>query len=481
MTAMGLTPRPATRTGPAAVGLLTLLAALTSWPAHAQRAEAPVSYSRNRVFDVPFTFDSNADPKQVRLVHLYLRRDGGRWVFQSSVGPGQKRFNVRVDADGGYDLAVRAEFLGGGFQPARVDDLQPAQRVLVDTVAPTVTLRALPPGRELGVEWDVRDELLDPSTLTLEYRAPGKDWGFLEAEPRARGIYSWAAQPNTRLEMRLRVRDRANNQGEAVVTVSNVPGDGGGAAPPPAPPGLGEPPPGGPVAGGRPEVYYVNSKQITLRSKVKTKGPSGVAGVDLYWCKPDARIRDWKRVEQAGGDGLPQDDVVTLSFTAEGEGRYGFRMVARSGVGLTDGAPQPRDEPQVLVEVDLTPPEVRDLQVTVNPNQPRKLTITWEVIDGGPSSGGALIEDPITLEYAPENKKDADWKPIVLRYRNTSRVEWEAPEGKPYKFFVRLSTADKAQNTASRVSKEVTIDLVKPTVEIDEVVPIRPDPPQPKK
>ena len=86
------------------------------------------------------------------------------------------------------------------------------------------------------------------------------------------------------------------------------------------------------------------------------------------------------------------------------EGIYGITLVAKSGVGLGDRAPQSGDRPQFWIEVDLTKPEVKiqDLQVGAGLDK-GKLTILPNERDK------TCTPTPIRLSYSTDK---AEWKTL---------------------------------------------------------------------
>jgi hypothetical protein len=139
------------------------------------------------------------------------------------------------------------------------------------------------------------------------------------------------------------------------------------------------------------------------------------------------------------------------------EGVYGFSLIVRSGVGLSDRPPRNGDPPQVWVEVDLTNPVVHWVQVDVGRGSDSGwLTITWKATDKN------LGREPITLSYATDPQ--GSWTPIASHVENSGRYRWQMPAGSvPYKFLVRVQATDQAGNVGSLVTpKSVIVDLAQP-------------------
>src|SRR5262249_22634088 len=144
----------------------------------------------------------------------------------------------------------------------------------------------------------------------------------------------WRAPGPGPVEVRLQVRDKANNPAEATTTVTPGALPPGGAAP--------EAPRG--------NISHVKSRTFQLNYTIEEVGPSGVKNVEVWYTKD---TRTWQRYSTDA----PRQGPYTV--TVQSEGRYGFTLIPRSGVGLADKPPQAGDQPQIWVEVDETKPDLR--------------------------------------------------------------------------------------------------------------------------
>jgi hypothetical protein len=450
-----------------ALWLLLAAALAPPGPTRAQDASANVTYTNANHFRIPF--HPGAGKQRLKQLQLFYSTDQGRTWQPAAVAPpdpppSEAHFRFICDRDGQYWFTVQTQDLDGRLNPPTLDGAQPSLKVIVDTQRPEVQLRPLP-GRagEVGVAWDIRDENFDarnPDSIRLEYRAAGAvNWIVLAANPAA-GQHFWDPGTSAPLEVRLRARDRAGNIGEAS---SNVIVGQQGAGQPPPPGGGG----GGafPLPFGFPggvEHRLVNSKRISLNYELKEVGPSGVSAVELWYTQDG---RSWNKYP------LPQTPGTTpprpLVFDVDGEGIYGFTLVARSGVGLGERPPQLGDRPQVWVEVDLTKPQVQLQGVFVGQGADKgKLTITWGARDKN------LGRDPITISYAEQSS--GPWTPIALKTANSGRYTWTMPERVPYQFLVRVEAVDQAGNVGEAMTPEVVkVDLAQPRVRILGVEPGR--------
>jgi hypothetical protein len=202
------------------------------------------------------------------------------------------------------------------------------------------------------------------------------------------------------------------------------------------------------AAPGKPLEVTATSRRIRLNYEIRDVGPSGVASIEL-WATRDGKT--WQRYS----DEPPPASGPLVVHVAE-EGRYGFTIVVKSGVGFSGRRPQPGDQPQVWVEVDETRPVVRQLDVRVGRGDDRgNLTVTWSASDAH------LVARPITISTA--TGKDGPWTPIASDLENSGRYVWKMPRDVPYQFFVRVEAVDRAGNRGSEeTSRPVAVDHAQP-------------------
>jgi len=435
--------------------LILLPAILCCGFARGQTVTGDISYTKQTSFRIPFQTDPSE--KRLKQVQLYYSTDQGQsWHPYTSVMPEQKFFDFTASADGVYWFAVRTVDADGRGNPLTMQGVRPGLKVCVDTQPPTIRLRALPPrDGEVGVEWDVRDENLDAISLRLEYRLPAvAEWLPLGGELAVSGQRYWKPAAPGVVEVRLKVRDRADNWSEEKVSVS-----AGSFTSQPLENRQHPSDPPTPIR--QDGVNLVNSKRISLNYELKEVGPSKVSLVEL-WLTRDGRT--WQKFKEDTGNGQtgPQPPFIV---EVNEEGQYGFTLVARSGVGLGERPPQVGDPPQVWVEVDLTKPAVRILNVdpprTV---EDRNLTITWSASDKN------LGRQPITLSYAEQ--AEGPWTPIAANLENTGRYVWPMPLNVPFRIHVKVEASDRAGNVGSgQTTNPILVDLSKPKVNITTVEP----------
>ncbi len=431
-------------------GAIASLIANVAQPVAQAAQDAEVIYCRRPVFRIPFQIEPG-EQGRVREVQLYVSEDQRNWRFHSAVSPDQRHFQFTSQRDGLHWFMVRTQDLDGRLNPASLDGTRPGLQVVIDTVLPEARLIPLPARAEqVGVEWEVRDANVDIQTLQLEYRPQGVgEWQTLSIDPQLAGQKYWSPQARGPIEVRLRVRDQAENQGSAQLVLQGGGRDqeSGARSPEPGPgtPGAGvrsSSSDGRPPAG--PNVKVVNTTKITLNYKIDDVGPSGVSLVEL-WYTLDGR--NWQRY------GEDADKESPFLMEVNGEGAYGLALVVRSGVGLGDRPPQVGDPPQMWIEVDLTKPVVQLLSVDPGRGADSgNLTVTWQAYDKN------LAHTPISLSYAEQ--LDGPWKTMAANLDNTGRYVWRIPPSTPFRFHVRLEAIDRGGNLGrAETSKPVAVDL----------------------
>lgn len=407
------------------------------------------AYTRVRLFKIPFQTDPN--DRRIREVQLFVSADLGRsWQHRATATPEQGAFQFEADRDGCYWFAVRTIDFANQPHPASMDGARPGLKVCVDTVPPIMDLHMIPSRDGMpSVAWDIRDDNLDLTSLRLDYRARGGvDWLSIRMDATASGQATWNPAVPGPLEVRLRARDRAMNEGEKIIALGGgTDGTGIGQS---SNPYNGDLP-----APGDPAVRRVKSKSISLRYEVEEKGPSGISRLDL-WITRDGRT--WMKYSKD----LSQITPPALIPVTE-EGLYGLTLVATSGAGQAAQPPQPGDRPQMWVDVDVTPPTVKVLGVEVGRGvDAHKLRITWDAKDKN------IATQPISLSYSESS--DGPWITFAPKLENSGQYIWTMTPEVPFKFFVRVEAVDLAGNVGyAQTAQPVNVDLTVPKVKINAV------------
>ena len=158
----------------AAIGIVLFVVGIVE----AQETPQDKIYSRQKAFRIPFQIPDPAQQKNLQEVQLYVARNGGRWEKYTASSPDvsteKRSFTFRTDQDGEYWFAVRTMDKRGVQIPEDDASMQVGLRVVVDSEVPKIELRPVPrSGREVGVDWEVRDRNLELDSLKLEYRVEG--------------------------------------------------------------------------------------------------------------------------------------------------------------------------------------------------------------------------------------------------------------------------------------------------------------------
>ena len=513
---MAMRPGMRSKAGGLGFALVLCLFALSACRVTAADGMPPakVVWSNSRSFRIPVTLSSK-NPKRVRQLILHVSDDQGEnWKIADRSTPDSPEFSLRVPRDGEYWYAVQTLDVDGKLYPNGDKRVEPSLRVIVDSIKPTIVLEPTARrGSDAGVRWEVKDDHLLMSTLTLEYQTEATgDWRRLpleSAELKLIGVKNWDAGTANTVRTRMSVRDRAGN----VQTIEQVLPDGLAANPGPItaearrtnPPQItpiasrsaptpsadddpfapGDSPassstssrapandaveslpadrdfePSTPVPSGRGAgsgtnsagpTLLVGSPKFALKYDVQDAGVAGPGLVELWTTRDGGRT--WSRQSE------DPDKRSPYNVDLGGEGTYGLWLVVQSASGLGDAPPAPGDRPQSWVEVDSTPPAVSIDRPRVGKGQNAgKVLITWRAGDTH------LAPQPISLFYR-EDKPDSQWILIADRLDNSGRHIWTAPGSVPPKFHVKVEAIDTLGHHGTSDTQDlgaVLLDRAKP-------------------
>jgi hypothetical protein len=205
-----------------AAALLLALAG-TARPEEAPESETvpkPI-FTRQGRFAIPFRVEIPAanvsPPTKIRL--FVSENEGRNWHIDGEVLPTEKGFDFRSAHDGEYWFTIRSVDAQGHSYPDGAYD--PQLRVIVDTLAPRLDLRAeRGTDGEITVHWDVVDTAIDPATFKLEYQFAGGAWQTLAIEPESQHLAKltfvgetlwWPPAGSGKIVLRASVTDQAGN------------------------------------------------------------------------------------------------------------------------------------------------------------------------------------------------------------------------------------------------------------------------------
>ena len=442
-------------------------------------------YWPNEKISFPIDTDKLAalDPKPAKL-RFYAAPPKGKFELvaerridelEEIVDPGTKAvrrgFNYKARGDGLEEFALQYVYGNGDIVPVN-SALTPQFRIVFDTRPPLV--RAVATANST-VAWTVEDENLLPDSVRVDVKYPNlQEWSPVSVRSFGnKDSYTWKEIPSGKvLEVRVTAKDRAGHLGQSNIVriptanVGTIDNGGGG-----------DPlrtTPGGRVGTGfggpdefpnRPQIEYVNSTDLKVKSKLTRVTRSGVKET-ILWVNDGKGWKDESRLPQKIDAGA-KDPSVEMPYKAPKDGLYGFIVLPVSGAGYKPDDPRDGDAAQWLVEVDTTPPviEIRTIRVGPGGLSGPRVEIDWTATDKN------LMPEPITLEYAKDsNAPDKDWKVIAAKIPNSSRYVWEVDDKELWKFHIRATCWDKAANRAQSVYKDpVMVDLEKPSAVIEKV------------
>jgi hypothetical protein len=113
--------------------------------------------TRTMKLPIDFAPDRRQSVKQISLAAS--RDEGKTWEVVEAIGPDQDAFTFKAREDGVYWLATVLAFKDGRVEPPELTRATPAQKLLVDTVPPTVRITAARrDGEHVRIEWEVDEK-----------------------------------------------------------------------------------------------------------------------------------------------------------------------------------------------------------------------------------------------------------------------------------------------------------------------------------
>ncbi|MFT3878928.1 MAG: hypothetical protein QM703_04620 [Gemmatales bacterium] len=213
-------------------------------------AQDDAEYLAERDWQIPITL-TEPIRREAQSLTLYVSSDLGKtWKKETTAKPTDEFFKYVASQDGVYWFSVSFVNKAGQTVPAKETDLQPQLKIVVDTKRPEIKVQALERmNDQVTVSWDVKDDYLDLTTLTLQYRAKGDNaWKAVGLSPVANGKKQFSVGVPGAVSVRVSAKDKAGNLGEdqvevtatTVVTSNQGPASSGSTPmlPPPAAPVL---------------------------------------------------------------------------------------------------------------------------------------------------------------------------------------------------------------------------------------------------
>jgi hypothetical protein len=406
-------------------------------------------YLPSRSFNIPFSIAEN-DPGTEEI--LNVSTDGQTYRYVASARPFERRFHFTAPADGWYYFIVQTRDASGALTPENLRGVPPSIRVCVDTQHPVIEELTADASSDTAlptIRWKISETNL--KEIWADYRlASGGEWVPLFLPAQAQGQHTWKPSWGGELEVRVMAVDKADHRSEVRTLHLRVANNVTRMPPPQDPAGAGK-------------VMFVKSKTFQLNYTLddQTVGPSRVASVDIWKLHPGPG-QGWRKCPEKG------KPIGPATVSVETSGRWGFRLIPRSGVGLADRDPMPGDAPDVWVEVDDKPPLVKVTNVTVTPEPDGAyLTVYWKADDA------FLHSMPITIFLASPQGKD--WTPVARDLPNNGHWRQKIDDlklGDRYEFDLKVTAIDEAGNTGENQWHDtVKTDLRIPRIKHIEVNP----------
>jgi hypothetical protein len=482
------------------MGSLTLACVLLLANAGAE----PEPYYMNRPkMAIPITIDPE-QRNNLRELVLYCSKDEGKtWDQAGQATPEKTAFSFTAARDGKYWFTIQTVDKNGIRSPPDVMAAQVGQRIIVDTVKPLVKVKADRQGQEIIVSWEITEDYPNPSTFALEYHLADQSsllWTVVpNTIPGATGSATFMPPSSAAVTVRLKVKDKAENEGigvaEVPATATVLGGQPAGNSPsnlwdtPPQPvptsvppplttPSLPAPPltmqqvsappplpaaPMTPLRGALPTKQLVNKTDVKLDIDVTNLGPSGFGTVEVYLTTDEGA--NWTplpldpgaiQAPELRGPGQVRGSV-TVHVPDDGK-VFGYFLVVKSKAGLGKRKPQSGDVPHIRLERDMICPAAELNMPQPDPTRRDSLILTWAAKDKN------LTEKPISLQWAPQ--PEGPWEFIgPAELPNTGRYAWQVPPTAPPSVFLKLTVRDGAGNVSvAQSDKPVLVDLSVPEV-----------------
>ncbi len=186
-----------------------------------------------------------------------------------------------------------------------------------------------------------------------------------------------------------------------------------------------------------PGTYFrVNTLQFRLRYQVDGMSPSQIGAVSIFGSRNmGAQWQLWA---------TDPDKTSPVEISVPEEGRYAFRVVVSSTTGNTSPIPRPGDQPELIIDIDQSPPEPRLVAVPYGQNpQQATLEIQWECPDQD------LGPNPIALAYSHSAR--GPWTTITAASPNSGRYNWPLQPNLPNEIYLRVTATDLAGNIGTHM------------------------------
>jgi hypothetical protein len=380
----------------------------------------------------------------LKRVSLYVSRDKGQsWTFYADAERAQAPFLFQ-DLDGIYGLRLAAEDKVGNAIPVPTPGTPPQWTLTLDRTKPEVKLISPKGGGYQGgvpvdVQWVAQDNLgMPPNGISLYYSDDlGKTWKVIAREIKNDGLYTWTPPKLPGVDYRFKVvaTDLAGNVAEAVSDRFGIDGT------------VPEARATGPDRS--------NSQTVQVAYEIRNRGTAPIRKVTLYY-RPEG-MKEWIKY----GDDPDHESPVLF---AKADGRYGLYLTCATDSGLKSDLvqkpPDPDTEPQLLLTIDSTPPQLT-LESFMGGGYVMAgaaVDILWKMVEPNPDPAGMMIY------HSPDG--GASWNVVAAHVDPTKgSYRWIVPSTSGSRHKIRLVASDRFGNRGETESeKPFTIDNDLPTV-----------------
>ncbi len=182
----------------------------------------------------------------------------------------------------------------------------------------------------------------------------------------------------------------------------------------------------------------VGSRTFALEYDLDAAARWGVTKVELWGTRDGGQT--WNRFAR------DDDHRSPIVVTVDEEGLYGFRIVVETA-GTVAQSPEPGDEPELWVAVDLHRPSIELTAIERGAgNLSDHLILRWQAADDN------LEPRPISLFYS--SRPVGPWSAIATNLEDTGEYAWRVQRYVPERFFLRVEARDTAGNLAAFQTRE---------------------------
>ncbi len=174
-----------------------------------------------REFDIPITIVADKRP-DISGLELHWSRDRGQtWAMLARISPDKSAYPCKVPADGPYWFTLVTVNSQGLRDINDLKQAKPGLKIYVDTVVPEIKLTADRVGDEIVVNWDIREDHLDPKSLKVEWCHSGQAPILVPLTAGHHGTTRFKpTDPTAAVSIRMSVSDLAKNQNQATTAVA---------------------------------------------------------------------------------------------------------------------------------------------------------------------------------------------------------------------------------------------------------------------